>query len=74
MIAQLASEDLSRLYSEQYENMARIFYVLKDMENAEKWANMSLTELAEQGYISGVRREHLEGMWKRFEDEEGGRY
>ncbi|KAK4152218.1 SET domain-containing protein 5 [Chaetomidium leptoderma] len=60
---------------EQYENMARVFFVLRDMRNAEKYANLSLGVLAEQGYIQGgVGGEHLERMWKRFEEEEGGRY
>lgn len=62
------------MFSEQYENMARIFYVLRDMKNAEKYATMSLDVLAEQGYIERVRPEHLEQLWKRFEEEEGGRY
>jgi hypothetical protein len=79
VVGQLAAEELFTLYSEQYENMARIFYVLRDMGNAEKWANRSLGVLAEQGYIRAsvdgeVGRELLKRMWRRFEKEEGGRY
>jgi hypothetical protein len=77
VVAQLAAEELVTLYSEQYENMARIFYVLRDMGNAEKWARMSLGVLAEQGHIAGgeeVGREMVKRMWRRFEKEEGGRY
>ncbi|GAB1317386.1 SET domain-containing protein [Madurella fahalii] len=70
----LPSEELFPMFSEQYENMARIFYVLRDKKNAEKYATMSLEILAEQGYIESVRPEHLEQLWKRFEQEEGGRY
>ncbi|KAK4229186.1 SET domain-containing protein 5, partial [Podospora fimiseda] len=62
----LPSEDLFPFYSEQYENMARIFFVLGDMKNAELYARKSLDVLAEQGYIQGVREEQLDIMWKRF--------
>ncbi|KAK4124333.1 SET domain-containing protein [Parathielavia appendiculata] len=74
VLALLPAEGLFPLYSEQYENMARIFYVVRDMENAERYANMSLGVLREQGYVGEVGREMVEGMWRRFEDEEGGRY
>lgn len=72
VIGLLASEELFPMYSEQYENMARVFFVLGDMANAEKYARMSLQTLAEQGYIEGgVREELLERMWARFREEEG---
>lgn len=78
VVGLLPAEELFPLYSEQYENMARIFYVLRDMENAEKYANMSLGVLREQGYLEygdGERRKgELERLWARFEEEEGGRY
>ena len=74
LIGLLPSEELFPMYSEQYENMARIFFVLGDMENAEKYATLSLRTLAEQGYIQSVGPDHLERMWKRFREEEGGRY
>jgi hypothetical protein len=48
--------------------------VLRDRENAERYARMSLGELREQGYIGEVREEMVEGMLRRFEEEEGGRY
>ncbi|KAK4192385.1 hypothetical protein QBC35DRAFT_459557 [Podospora australis] len=69
----LASEELFPMYSEQYENMARIFWVLNDMKNAEKYARMSLDILVEQGYIPYVKDEYIDVMWRRFEQEEGPR-
>lgn len=69
----LPSEELFPMYSEQYENMARIFWTLNDMKNAEKYVRLSLEILAEQGYIRYVKDDHLEFMWKRFEQEEGPR-
>jgi hypothetical protein len=74
VLALLPAEELFPLVSEQYENMARIFYVLRDGENAERYARMSLGVLREQGYIGEVKTEMVEGMWRRFEEEEGGRY
>ncbi|KAK4038063.1 SET domain-containing protein 5 [Parachaetomium inaequale] len=76
VLALLPAEELFPLYSEQYENMARVFYVLRDMENAEKYARLSLGVLEEQGYVTtsiageGGRGEALGRMWRRFEEEE----
>ncbi|KAK3384895.1 hypothetical protein B0H63DRAFT_494124 [Podospora didyma] len=66
----LPSEELFPLYSEQYENMARIYWVLRDMKKAEENARISLEILAEQGYIERFRPEYLDMMWRRFEQEE----
>ena len=66
----LPSEELFPLYSEQYENMARIYWVLRDMKKAEENARVSLEILAEQGYIDRFRPEYLDMMWRRFEQEE----
>lgn len=54
--------------------MARIFFVLRDRENAEKYARMSLEVQAQQGYIESAGPGQLEQMFKRFQDEEGGRF
>ncbi len=71
----LPGEELFPLYGEAYENLARIFYVLRDRGNAEKYANMSLAVLAAQGYVGREeQRGYVERMWARFEEEEGGRY
>ncbi|KAL2268232.1 hypothetical protein VTJ83DRAFT_3078 [Remersonia thermophila] len=70
----LGPEGLWQLYPEQYENVARIFYTLRDRANAEKYANMSLGLLAEQGEIPRADREAVERLLARFEEEEGGRY
>ncbi|KAK3989756.1 SET domain-containing protein 5 [Cladorrhinum sp. PSN332] len=69
----LPAEEMFPFYSEQYENMARIYFVLGDMENAELYARKSLDVLAEQGYIQGVRDEQLEIMWNKFR-QDGDRF
>lgn len=75
VVGLLPGEELFPLYGEAYENLARIFYVLRDRANAEKYANMSLAVLAAQGYVgAGEERGYVERMWARFEEEEGGRY
>jgi hypothetical protein len=77
VLALLLAEGLFPLYSETYEIMARVFYVLRDMGNAEKYARMALGVLDEQGHVSFAssgevgRGEALERMWRRFEEEEG---
>lgn len=76
VIGLLPSEELFPLYAEQYENMARIFFVLGDMDQADKYARLSLDELARLGYVDGgdgARAELLEALWERFRREEGGR-
>ncbi|KAK0610998.1 hypothetical protein B0T14DRAFT_441304 [Immersiella caudata] len=70
----LPTEELFPVYAEQYENMARIYFVLRDKENAVKWAKQSLDTLVEQGYLDRVRPEHFIRMWQKFHEEEGGRY
>ncbi|KAL1838807.1 hypothetical protein VTJ49DRAFT_2200 [Mycothermus thermophilus] len=70
----LAPEELWPLYAEQYENMARIFYTLRDRANAEKYANMALELLAEQGHVPRADKREVERMFAKFEEEEGGRY
>jgi hypothetical protein len=62
------------MYAEQFENMARIYFVLRDKENAVKYAKLSLDTLVEQGYLDRVRPEHYERMWQKFYEEEYGRY
>ncbi|KAK3320136.1 hypothetical protein B0T19DRAFT_488318 [Cercophora scortea] len=62
----LPSEELFPLYSEQYENMARAYWFLRDREKTMKYAKMSLEVLVEQGYIERVTPEHLEAMWRNF--------
>ncbi|KAK5659205.1 hypothetical protein OQA88_1296 [Cercophora sp. LCS_1] len=70
----IPTEELFPMYAEQYENMARIYFVLRDQENAVKYAKMSLDVLKEQGYIDRVKPEHFGIMWRRFAAEEEGRY
>lgn len=65
----LPAEELFPLYSEQYENMARIYWVLQDMERAEENARLSLDVLARQGYIDSVTPGHLDMLWRQFERE-----
>ncbi|KAK0625408.1 hypothetical protein B0T17DRAFT_590995 [Bombardia bombarda] len=62
----LPLEGLFPLYSEQYENIARVYWMLRDREKAEKYARISLDVLAEQGYISRVRPGDVEIMWNKF--------
>ncbi|KAK4445088.1 SET domain-containing protein 5 [Podospora aff. communis PSN243] len=70
----LPSEELFPMYAEQFENMARIYFVLRDKENAYKYAKLSLDTLVEQGYLDRVKPEHYERMWRKFYEEEYGRY
>ncbi|KAK0648930.1 hypothetical protein B0T16DRAFT_436046 [Cercophora newfieldiana] len=70
----LPTEELFPMYAEQYENMARIYFVLRDKENAYKYAKLSLDTLVEQGYLDRVRPEYYERMWQKFFQEEGGRF
>ncbi|KAK0669212.1 hypothetical protein QBC41DRAFT_224471 [Cercophora samala] len=69
----LPKEELFPLESEQLENMSRIYFVLNDMENAEKYARQSLEVLAKQGYIKQVEGWMVGKMFRRFEEEEGPR-
>ncbi|KAK4201685.1 hypothetical protein QBC40DRAFT_338880 [Triangularia verruculosa] len=69
----LPKEELFPLESEQLENMSRIYWVLNDMENAERYAKESLEVLARQGYIKSVEGWMVRRMWERFEEEEGPR-
>ncbi|KAK1829335.1 hypothetical protein QBC39DRAFT_311182 [Podospora conica] len=70
----LPEENMFQEMSDQYENMARIYYVMRDRKNAAKWARKSLGVLVEMGYLKGVREEDVVNMFARFEDDEGGRY
>jgi len=70
----LPQEELFPQYAEHYENMARIYFVLRDQENAVKYAKKSLDVLKEQGYINRIRPEHYQVMWRRFAEEEAGGY
>ena len=63
--------ELWPLLGEQYENMARVYFVLGERGEAERWGRRALEVLDGPG---GVGEEGLEGMWRRFEEEEGGRF
>ncbi|KAK4664328.1 uncharacterized protein QC763_504530 [Podospora pseudopauciseta] len=69
----LPKEELFPLESEQLENMSRIYFVLNDMDKAEKYARLSLEVLARQGYIKWVEGWMVGKMFRRFEEEEGPR-
>lgn len=70
----LPEENMFQEMVDQYENMARIYYVMRDRKNAAKWARKSLEALVEQGYLKLVREEDVGRMFARFEEDEGGRY
>ncbi len=65
----MREENLFQLYSEQYENLARIYWAAKDRDEAVKYAKMSLEMLVEQGYIQRVEPEHLQMVLNTFEGE-----
>ncbi|KAK3321969.1 hypothetical protein B0H66DRAFT_638475 [Apodospora peruviana] len=67
----IPSEELFPLYSEQYENIARIYWILGDWETGLKYARQSLDVLREQGYLEDVRPEHLEVMVTNFRQSVG---
>ncbi|KAH6623778.1 hypothetical protein F5144DRAFT_623646 [Chaetomium tenue] len=62
--------ELRPLLGEQYENMARVWFVLGERGEAERWGRRALEVLDGPGVGVGG----LEGLWRRFEEEEGGRY
>jgi hypothetical protein len=70
----LPEENMFQEMADQYENMSRIYYVMRDRKNAAKWARKSLEVLVEQGYLKLVKEEDVGRMFARFEDDEGGRY
>ena len=47
----MKEEDLFQLYSEQYENLGRIYWASGDKTNAIKYAKKSLDILEQQGHI-----------------------
>ncbi|KAK6949099.1 hypothetical protein Daesc_009172 [Daldinia eschscholtzii] len=47
----MKAEDLSPLYSSQYEIMARLYWKAKDKKTATKYAQMSIDVLVDQGYL-----------------------
>ncbi len=59
-------EEIFPLYSEQYENLARIYSAIKDRKNMLKYAQMALDTLAEQGYID-MEPEFLPRLVKSLE-------
>ncbi|ORY60961.1 uncharacterized protein BCR38DRAFT_497073 [Pseudomassariella vexata] len=61
-------ERLEELIPEQYEILARIYWVAGDKESATKYAKMSLDVLEEQGYIDN-RPEHLEVLLRSFDED-----
>ncbi|KAK3291920.1 uncharacterized protein B0H64DRAFT_329754 [Chaetomium fimeti] len=68
-LLEAAGDELRPLLGEQYENMARVYFVLGERGEMERYGRMALE------VVEGVVREgELEGMWRRFEAEEGGRY
>ena len=60
-------EDLFPLYSQQYENLARIYWAVGDWKMSTKYARMSLDLLTEQGYIEAYDEQHLAMLLKTFD-------
>ncbi len=62
-------EEMFPMYSEQYENLGRIYWAIGDRKNAEKYAQTSLDLLAEQGYITQAQRHYrLPFLLKSFDE------
>lgn len=76
MLARLPREDLLfALGSEQYENLARVYYVLGERAEAERYVWKTLEIRVEQGYEQGpVGEREVEEVLKKFGEEEGVRY
>jgi hypothetical protein len=70
----LPKENMFQEVADQYENMSRIYYVMRDRKKATKYAKKSLGVLVEMGYLQLVQEEHVDVMFARFEEDEGGRY
>ena len=68
VVGLLVEEGLEVLVGEQYENMARIFWVLGKRANAERYGRLAVEVEREMG---GGEEGGLEGMFRRFEEEEG---
>ncbi|KAH6615474.1 hypothetical protein B0J18DRAFT_459495 [Chaetomium sp. MPI-SDFR-AT-0129] len=76
ILARLPREDLLfGLGSEQYENLARVYYVLGERAEARRYVRKALEIRVEQGYDEGpVGEREVEGVLRRFAEEEGVRY
>ncbi len=61
----MRQEDLFQLYSEQYENLGRVYWAIGDKKKAEKYARMSLAVLEEQGYVK-VESGHVRMLLRSF--------
>ncbi|KAI1483512.1 SET domain-containing protein [Daldinia eschscholtzii] len=62
----MKAEDLSPLYSSQYEIMARLYWKAKDKKTATKYAQMSIDVLVDQGYLEDSPNS-LQALLKTFD-------
>lgn len=68
----LPSENLEFLESEQYENLARVYWTLGDGKSGDKHARKSVKLLIEQGFLDkDEKEEYLQGMRRSFWEDNG---
>lgn len=67
----IPSEELYPWESEQYENLARVYWLLGNKKTGDSYARLSLKRLAEQGFIDGARNEYFDILWQSFKDDVG---
>ncbi|KAH8890037.1 SET domain-containing protein [Thozetella sp. PMI_491] len=63
----MRQEELFPMYSEQFENLARIYWAVGDWKMATQHARKSLDLLKEQGYIEGYNERHLASLLQSFD-------
>ncbi|KAM7192440.1 SET domain containing protein [Rhypophila sp. PSN 637] len=67
----IPSEELYPWESEQYENLARVYWLIGDKKTGDSYARLSLRKLAEQGFIDAARKEYFDLLVKEFKEDVG---
>ncbi|KAK4213122.1 hypothetical protein QBC37DRAFT_388231 [Rhypophila decipiens] len=67
----IPSEELYPWESEQYENLARVYWLMGDKKTGDSYARLSLRKLAEQGFIDAARKEYFDLLVKEFKEDVG---
>jgi hypothetical protein len=61
------TEELYPMFGEQYNTLARIYWIRRERKKAERYAQMSLDVLEAQGYIK-KSPEHLAMLLRSFDE------
>ncbi|KAM7212239.1 hypothetical protein V8F06_012375 [Rhypophila decipiens] len=71
VLSLIPSEELYPWESEQYENLARVYWLMGDKKTGDSYARLSLRKLAEQGFIDAARKEYFDLLVKEFKEDVG---